>query len=79
MNKLPKYVGLLFGLFVVYVVGTLTITLTMDEVLYRRTLERCMQDSAFLRAAEEFSAFLESLTPEQRCRRDRRRSHYEAQ
>ena len=75
MNKLPKYVGLLLGLFVVYVAGTLTI----DEVLYRRTLERCMQDSAFLRAAEEFSAFLESLTPEHRCRRDRRRSHYEAQ
>ncbi len=75
MNKLPEYVGLLLGLFVVYVAGTLTI----DEVLYRRTLERCMQDSAFLRAAEEFSAFLESLTPEQRCRRDRRRSHYEAQ
>lgn len=78
MKKAFKYIGLLFGLFVVYVVGTITITLTIDEVLYRRTLERCMQDYAFPIDVFE-DAGVPLITPEETCREYRRRSHYPAQ
>jgi len=64
MKKAFKYIGLLFGLFVVYVMGTLTI----DGVHYRRTFERCIQDFVALNSTPEAA--------ENVCRGSRAQGHY---